>query len=406
MESRVFAAKKIKIKNLPKIETNIYSMIALNNLVVYAVNFLQEQGVTATIEEIVSICFRLFPQSFALKNYPRWPDSALVIRRLNDGREKGNLKGNSMDGFSLKYKGKQLAKRVARALGLVQPASTPVKIKKKTVPVKKKAAAIAPVKAQGMNTQIISQKKKSIAPAVKKKSLKKQLSKPVKKIVPKSNQPVKQAINAKPVKEKQASPPLIKDEQKPRKKPVKLLAPVPVEKTPIKKKSRKQKNIKIAQSEQLTMALPVIQEKKVKPAEPVTQKQKKTEPQPVKNKSARIKKIVKAGKGIAPAAASYVSKEEKAKAGKVIRLMESSDAFRQYKKNGSKSKISEFDFRSLLLCTMESSPETLARNVNLFKNYASIHNRLDLITFLIFCEGNFASLLKPQAKQPVKKLKR
>ncbi len=84
MTSRASVAKKIKIKDLPKIDLNVYSMIALNNLVVYAVHYLQEHGVTATVEEIVSVCFRLFPQSFALKNYPRWPDSALVIRRLNE----------------------------------------------------------------------------------------------------------------------------------------------------------------------------------------------------------------------------------------------------------------------------------------------------------------------------------
>ena len=101
MISRASIAKRIRTKDLPKISLDVYSMIVLNNLVVYAVHFLQEHGVTATVEEVVSVCFRLFPQSFALKNYPRWPDSALVIRRLNDGREKGHIRGNSMDGFSL-----------------------------------------------------------------------------------------------------------------------------------------------------------------------------------------------------------------------------------------------------------------------------------------------------------------
>ncbi|HNH05347.1 MAG TPA: hypothetical protein PLF18_11400, partial [Anaerolineales bacterium] len=95
-----------------------------------------------------------------------------------------------------------------------------------------------------------------------------------------------------------------------------------------------------------------------------------------------------------------VSREEKARAAKFVRAMEVSDAYRLYKKNGKESKISEFDFRSLLLCTMESSSETLARNVELYKGYASIHNRQDLLTFLGYCETSFETLLKPG---PVKK---
>ena len=85
--------------------------------------------------------------------------------------------------------------------------------------------------------------------------------------------------------------------------------------------------------------------------------------------------------------------------------MERSDAYIHYKKHGINSKIKEFDFRSLLLCTMESSPETLARNVELFKGYAGMHNRQDLIVFLVFCGNKFAHLLKPQNK-PARKAKK
>jgi len=278
--------KKIKIKNLPQIELDVYSKISLNKLVVYAVQYLQEQGVTATFEEIISVCFRLFPHGFSMKHYPRWPDSALVIRRLNDAREKGKIKGNPADGFSLKYEGKQLAKRVARALGLIKPA--PVKVKKKTAPENKK-------------------------------------------------------------------------------------------------KLQKQSAVKNTQPAQLSMALPPPQEKIIKPLRSVRQKEK----------------IAK----IAAAVSSHLTREEKAKAGKVVRLMESSDAYRHYKKKGGNSRISEFDFRSLLLCTMESPPETLARNVNLFKSYVNIHNRHDLMGFLNFCEVSFASLLKPTEKKINKKKK-
>ncbi|MDP1548308.1 MAG: hypothetical protein Q8L87_20025, partial [Anaerolineales bacterium] len=94
-----------------------------------------------------------------------------------------------------------------------------------------------------------------------------------------------------------------------------------------------------------------------------------------------------------------VSKEEKVKAGKVVTMVERSDAYRLYKKLGAKAKISEFDFRNMLFATMESSAETLKRNLELFKRYAGIHNRADLIPFFEYCEGGFAPLLKSSAKK-------
>jgi hypothetical protein len=103
--------------------------------------------------------------------------------------------------------------------------------------------------------------------------------------------------------------------------------------------------------------------------------------------------------------AEPVSREAKERAGKYTRMMERSDAYLHYKRDGSKSNISEFDFRSLLLCTMESSAETLARNVNLFKGYAGIHHRQDLIMFLVFCEEKFFHLLNQQ-NQHLRKTKK
>jgi hypothetical protein len=98
-----------------------------------------------------------------------------------------------------------------------------------------------------------------------------------------------------------------------------------------------------------------------------------------------------------------VAQEVKVRAGKYVRAIETSDAYIHYRKNGKSSKISEFDFRSLLLCTMESSPETLARNVEQFKGYASIHNRKDLVAFLNFCADKLSYLLAPQTRQSTRR---
>ena len=94
-----------------------------------------------------------------------------------------------------------------------------------------------------------------------------------------------------------------------------------------------------------------------------------------------------------------VHPELKARAKKYIRSIEVSDAYRHYKR---KAQLNEYDFRSLLLCTMESPPATLARNLEQFKDYVRIHDRMDLLTFLESSEAKFSHLLKATAKQDAK----
>jgi hypothetical protein len=416
------------IKALPEFKLDAYTNVTPSELVVFAVNTLQGNGHYAAIEEIVSACFRLFPHRFSLKNYFYWPDSALIMSYLNEAKEKGDLKGKPADGFAVKVQGRQTVKRVAKVLGVTLPA--PEK-KKKPAPVKAVVEPVQPAKPKAEKKTAASQKKKSQTPALKEKPAKKKavtppekkpakplikkkstvpvvMEKPAKKQAPRyaKKVPVKQAKLAKKPSAKKTAPakakglpkpvsvkreilPQIKAESK-KKEQAKIMS-VPVKQKPEhkKEKPRRQVHVKSAQPAQLTMALTIFEEKKKKPALPVV---KKVEPKPVKMEMA-----------LAPTTVLHVSKEEKIKAGKVVRVMETSDAYRQYRKNGDKSKISEFDFRSLLLCTMESSAETLARNVRTFKGYANIQNRQDLLTFLNFVEYSFSTLLNSSGKKLAKK---
>jgi hypothetical protein len=90
----------------------------------------------------------------------------------------------------------------------------------------------------------------------------------------------------------------------------------------------------------------------------------------------------------------------KSRARKYVRSIERSEAYARYKK---RLEINEFDFRSLLFCTMESPPATLSRNLEQFKDYVDIHERKDLLTFLEFSEGKFAFLLNAKSKPVGKK---
>lgn len=369
MAFRASGIPKIKIKNLPKIEPAVYSTIVLNDLVAFSAHYLQERGIAITVEEMVSICFRLFPQSFSLQNYPRWPDSALVIRRLNDCREKGLLRGSSLDGFELKFKGQKLAERTAKALGLVK--STPIK---KKLPSSKSKT--------GKLKVTVKTKKAPTAKPVTKIAVPKRVIKKPSAMVKKA------AVKLKPVQAKQKV------------KPKSVVQKQVVKKTTAP--TRKSKTHK-TQSVQMKMVLPTTE---VPPAvAPVkrTVIKKRSAPQLTRLQAIQPEIIIPAREAKSSAPELVVSKEEKVKAEKIVRAMERSDAYKIYSKNGHNSKFNEFDFRNMLFATMESTPETLIRNVNLFKGSASIHNRQDLIKFLDFCEINFTSLLQPTVKKVVKK---
>jgi len=213
-------------KNFPPIfNSEIYTKIILNDLVLYSIYYLYKQGSEITSEDIVSACFVLFPKRFSMRKYPQYPDSSIVSRRWSDCKSKGYLKGNATKGFQITVRGIKRAEKVKKSLG----------------------APLKPVRVRKAKTE-----KESTAPAQK------------------------------------------------------------------------------------------------------------------------------------------IHPELKAYAKKYIRSIEMSDAYKHYKK---KLPINEFDFRSLLLCTMESPPATLLRNLNQFKEYVNIHNRKDLTAFLELCESKFSSLL-------------
>lgn len=215
----------------PQFDPAVYTKINLNDLVVYAVHALHKPGTEVAAEDIVRACFVLFPERFALRKYPHWPDSAVVSRRWSDCKSKGYLKGDTVKGFLLTARGIKRAEKLEKSLG----------------------------------------------------------------------------------------------------KAKRILAPAP------------------------------------KP---------------------RVERAVPPAQTIHP--------ELKARAKKYIRSIETSDAFKHFKKG---LPINEFDFRSLLLTTMESPPATLARNIAQFKEYVTIHERSDLYSFLEFTEGKFSHLLgKPESQ--------
>jgi len=377
MASKISGSRKLRKSLLPKFETDVYSKLPAGELIVFAVNYLVEQKIETSLEDIVSICFLLFPQKFGLKKYPKWPDSALVGRRWGDARKKRYIAVNTDFGYKLTSKGLRIVKKVSKALGLVTPKlAKKAKSVKRTAHVKK--ASPAPVmQAQKLEVKLQPaaietkpiQEEKVVAPETVKKKLRPVRAKkvsvtPVKQVKKVTSVQEEKATQLELIKAPSTSAP-VKQGKRKKAKPVAEALSIQPEKTPSK----------IVKPTRI---------KETKPAEAVIIQQVKVE----KTQAAKVK----------PAVSVPVNREAKERAAKFTRMMERSDAYLHYKKNGSNSKINEFDFRSLLLCTMESSAETLVRNVELFKGYAEIQNRLDLTAFLNYCEDNFPHLLKPQNK--------
>jgi len=338
--------------NTPEFNSDIYLPIASNHLVVYCIYSLQNDGDEISSEDIISACFTLFPKKFSLKKYPQWPDAAMISRRWIECQSKGYIAAKTEFGFKLTAIGTKIAEKVAKTLGVAVKTSRP----------KKMAGTSPSKKAQPASTE------KTILPAPNKKTLP---SKPDE--APKVEQEPKTEVE-----QKTAPPvPLAKVEKQKQAAPAKKIIPAPVIEAP-----------KVA--EKTAPPVPLAKVEKQKQAAPA----KKIIPAPV-GEAPKVKQE--------PKSSVTISQEAKARAGKFVRMMETSDAYRHYKKSGAKSNIGEFDFRSLLLCTMESSPETLEKNLELFKGYAEIYNHQDLITFLSFCKDKFSYLFMPQKKVKRKK---
>jgi hypothetical protein len=406
-------AKPTITKNSSEFKLDAYASIPAGELVVFAVQVLQADGIPVAVEEVVSTCFRFFPHNFALKNYFYWPDSALVTRRLHDAKEKGQLKGSPTEGYETRVKGRQIAKQTAKLLGVSLPVPPKVEMPEPIVKKEEEKKEVTPsarvvkeVEKRETKKKEVRQKPKAAKPE-KKVTAQKQAVKPKaqakpKKEVTKVAVPVKKKPVAEVVKKEERRKtvkPVVKP-NKPEPKPKAKTLVKPVAKVEKKEERRKKEvvkvtpkakvekptaqKVKVAQVTQLTMSLtpPAAWKKAEVPAG-----------KPKVKDEAQLKPVKV--EVLAPVAAS---KEEKDKAAKVIKQLERSDAYQLYRRNGRRAQIGEFDFRNMLYATMESSAETLKRNLELFKRYAGIHFRTDLIAFLDFCEEHFASLMKSKAK--------
>lgn len=106
------------IRELEPFDKNKYEELSLNQLAVYAIDFMQLHGVPLTIENVTVVLFRLFPTKFSMVGFEEYPDAARVNRALLQLRPKYRnwAVGNVKQGFTLTRAGESVAKHTHQVL--------------------------------------------------------------------------------------------------------------------------------------------------------------------------------------------------------------------------------------------------------------------------------------------------
>jgi len=79
----------------------------LHELILFCLFNIEDRKQAPTVERLVAECFTLFPKPFAMKGYPKWPDSRKLDRTLRSLRRKKLIKGDPKASFTLTEHGKK-----------------------------------------------------------------------------------------------------------------------------------------------------------------------------------------------------------------------------------------------------------------------------------------------------------
>ncbi len=87
-----------------------------NNLILYAIFSLSNKREKCFFENITKECFTLFPETFSLFRYPKWPDARKIDRPLRKLKQKGIIKKDRDSYYSFTKKGEKRIKEVVATL--------------------------------------------------------------------------------------------------------------------------------------------------------------------------------------------------------------------------------------------------------------------------------------------------
>lgn len=83
-----------------KYKEEVYTTIRTQDLILFGIYSVLQNGETCTFERLVAECFLNFPKVFGFLRYPEWPDSLKFDRALRTLREKGFIVGGAGGKYS------------------------------------------------------------------------------------------------------------------------------------------------------------------------------------------------------------------------------------------------------------------------------------------------------------------
>lgn len=113
-------------QSLPVYKEDVYTKVAVQNLMTFGVYSVIQNKETCTFERLVAECFFLFPKVFGLKRYPEWPDTLKFDRATRSLRERGLIIGGiggkqSPGEITLTELGKKIARQTEEVLNSKMP---------------------------------------------------------------------------------------------------------------------------------------------------------------------------------------------------------------------------------------------------------------------------------------------
>lgn len=107
----------------------------------------------------------------------------------------------------------------------------------------------------------------------------------------------------------------------------------------------------------------------------------------------RVNKIFKLGKNIQAKGNRTGRKDERNRASRFLKHIKQSDAYKKFTSQNDFSDISEYDFRSLLMCPMETPPNKLRQSLNELQDQVRIVGNNEILEFLDKCKSQFTQIL-------------
>ncbi len=93
------------------VDEELYRRVSINDLILFSIFSLRGK---CSFETLVKECFTLFPKSFSLLEFPKWPDSRKLDRPLRTLRKRKMITGDPKTFFKLTNLGRKKSEEIAK----------------------------------------------------------------------------------------------------------------------------------------------------------------------------------------------------------------------------------------------------------------------------------------------------